>query len=176
MNVYLEELMEALNLTSAEEIENLITNLEKEEELNEMKPALNIQTLCQDINFDEEIKENSPKKHTSILTPFTNNEKKLPSKETEKSCNIPKATAEENESEIHSMDVDENILDEDILNLLFGEDISNILSIDEIISELENPKGNMMTTEEMYTFIQDFLNENKGEESAFQQNVPEQVC
>ena len=69
--------MEALNLTSTEEMENLITNLEKEE-LNEMKPALNIQTLCQDINFDEEIKVNSPKKHTSILTPFTNNEKKSP--------------------------------------------------------------------------------------------------
>ena len=141
-----------------------------------MKPALNIQTLCQDINFDEEIKENSLKNYISTLTPFTNNEKKSPLMETEKSCNIPKVTAEENESEIHSMDVDENILDEDILNLLFGEDNSNILSIDEIISELENPKGNMMTTEEMDTFIQNFLNENKGEESASQQNVPEQVC
>ena len=132
--------------------------------------------MCQDINFDEEIKKNSAKKHTSILTPFTNNEKKSPLKETEKSCNIPKATVEENESEIHSIDVDENILDKDILNLLFGEDNSNILSIDEIINALENPKGNMLTTEEMDTFIQDFLNQNKGEESTSQQNVTEQVC
>ena len=167
--------MKALNLTSAEEMENLITNLEKEE-LNEMKPALNIQTLCQDINFDEEIKENSPKKCTSILTPFTNNEKKSPLEETEKSFNIPKVTVEENKSEIHSMDIDENIPDEDILNLLFGEGNSNFLSIDEIINELENPKGNMLTTEEMDTFIQDFVNENKGEESTSQQNVTEQVC
>ena len=74
------------------------------------------------------------------------------------------------------MDVDENILDEDILNLLFGEDSSNILSIDEIINELENQKSKMLTPEEMDTFTQDFLNENKGEESVSQQNVTEQVC
>ena len=97
--------------------------------------------------------------------------RKSPLKETEKSFNIPKVTVEENGSEIHSIDVDENILDEDVLNLLFGEDNSNILSIDEIINELENPKGNMLTIEEMDTFIQDFLNENKGEESTSQQNV-----
>ena len=63
------------------------------------------------------------------------------------------------------MDVDENILDESILHLLFDESKPKVISIEEIIEELENPSYTIMSTEEMDKYISDFLEENEGEQS-----------
>ena len=72
------------------------------------------------------------------------------------------------------IDIDENILDNSVLDLLFNQDTPKILTVDEIIDELDNPNHKMMTSEEMDSYIKDFLEENKGEESP----LPEQkkVC
>lgn len=63
------------------------------------------------------------------------------------------------------IDIDENILDNSVLDLLFNQDTPKILTVDEIIDELDNPNYKMMTSEEMDSYIKDFLEENKGEES-----------
>ena len=68
------------------------------------------------------------------------------------------------------IDIDENILDNSVLDLLFNQDTPKILTVDEIIDELDNPNHKMMTSEEMDSYIKDFLEENKGEESP----LPEQ--
>ena len=72
------------------------------------------------------------------------------------------------------IDIDENILDNSVLDLQFNQDTPKILTVDEIIDELDNPNHKMRTSEEMDSYIKDFLEENKGEESP----VPEQkkVC
>ena len=76
------------------------------------------------------------------------------------------------------MDVDENILDESILHLLFDESKPEVMSIEEIIEELENPSYTIMSTEEMDKYISDFLEENKGEQSpsSVAEKSPKQVC
>ena len=61
------------------------------------------------------------------------------------------------------IDIDENILDNSVLDLLFNQDTPKILTRDEIIDELDSPNHKMMTSEEMDSYIKDFLEENKGE-------------
>ena len=72
------------------------------------------------------------------------------------------------------VDIDENILDNSILDLLFNQDSPKILTVDEIIDELNNSNHKMMTSEEMDSYIKDFLAENKGEESPLPQG--KKVC
>ena len=55
-------------------------------------------------------------------------------------------------------------MDNSVLDLLFNQDTPKILTVDEIIDELDNPNHKIMTSEEMDPYIKDFLEENKGEE------------
>ena len=61
-------LIQALNLDSLEEMDNLIKDMENED-IKETKTSLNIQSLCKNIDF-EEVKEASPKKNNDIFRPF----------------------------------------------------------------------------------------------------------
>ena len=76
------------------------------------------------------------------------------------------------------MDIDENIIDESVLQLLFYGNKSAVISVDEIIKELETPDHRMLSTEEMDKYILDFLEENKDEQSpsSLERKNPNQVC
>ena len=63
------------------------------------------------------------------------------------------------------LDINENVLDESVLQLLFDGNKSAVISVDEIIKELKTPDHTMLSTEEMDKYILDFLEENKGEQS-----------
>ena len=63
------------------------------------------------------------------------------------------------------IDVDENILDPSILDLLFHPQNQDMLTVEDISGELNNPNHKMMSPEEMDNYIRDFLEENKGGES-----------
>ena len=66
------------------------------------------------------------------------------------------------------IDVDENILDQN----------QDMLTVEDISDELNNPKHKMMSPEEMDNYIRDFLEENKGEESPVNEDdkLTKKVC
>lgn len=67
--------------------------------------------------------------------------------------------------------MDENILDQSILDILFDEHNPQELSVDDILQEL-NSMPKVMTTEEMDEFIQKFF----AEENAGEDSLSEKVC
>ena len=76
------------------------------------------------------------------------------------------------------IDVDENILDPSILDLLFHPQNQDMLTVEDISDELNNPNHKMMSPEEMDNYIRDFLEENKGEESPVKKDdkLAKKVC
>lgn len=76
------------------------------------------------------------------------------------------------------IDVDENILDPSILDLLFHQQNQDMLTVEDISDELDNPNHKIMSPEEMDNYIRDFLEENKGEESPVNGNekLTKKVC
>ena len=76
------------------------------------------------------------------------------------------------------IDVDENILDPSILDLLFHPQNQDMLTVEDITDELNNPNHKMMSPEEMDNYIRDFLEENKGEESPVKEDdkLTKKVC
>ena len=66
-------------------------------------------------------------------------------------------------------DIDENILDQSILDILFDQTTNNQLSADDILNEIE--KSDVMTVEEMDNYISKLFEEEeepKGEHSLLQ--------
>ena len=76
------------------------------------------------------------------------------------------------------IDVDENILDRSTLDLLFHPQNQDMLTVEDISDELNNPNHKMMSPEEMDNYIRDFLEENKGEESPVNEDdkLTKKVC
>ena len=74
--------------------------------------------------------------------------------------------------------VDENILDPSILDLLFHPPNQDMLTVEDISDELNNPNHKIMPPEEMDNYIRDFLEENKCEESPVNgdEKLTKKVC
>ena len=73
-------MLDALNLSSSQEMKDLMSNLD-EDMICETDDE-HYKKLCENINFEEDIDEFSPKKKKQepILIPFMSNEKKSPQK------------------------------------------------------------------------------------------------
>ena len=76
------------------------------------------------------------------------------------------------------IDVDENILDPSVLDLLYHPQNQDMLKVEDISDELNNPNHKMMSPEQMDKYIRDFLEQNKGEESPVNgdETLTKEVC